>query len=124
MSIAALTYIKNLMQSMGIPYEFMRFTAEPPDHYFVGSYLEVPSTTKEENGRQETTFILRGYTKGSWLLLEEAKAKIEKHCAKTAILPDGSGIAVFYESGDVVPTGDAEIKSIKINLNIQEWRVN
>lgn len=124
MSIAALTYIKDLMQSISIPYEFMRYTTKPPDLYFVGSYLEAPSTTREENGRQETTFILRGYTRGSWLVLEEAKAKIEKHCAKTAILPDGSGIAVFYESGDVVPTGDPEIKSIKINLNVQEWRVS
>ena len=125
MSIAALAYVANLMQSVGIPYEFMRWNTPPPDdYYFVGEYIEVPSPTKEESGKQETTFILRGYTRGSWFLLEQAKAKIEKNCAKTAILPDGTGIAVFYDSATVVPTGDNELKSIKINLTIQEWSVN
>jgi len=124
MSIAALEYMKNLMQSMGIPYQFMLWNEEPPDTYFVGEYIEIPSLTKEESGKQDATFILRGFTRGSWLSLEQAKAKIEKSCAKTAILNDGSGIAVFYDSATVVPTMDNQLKSIKINLIIQEWRVN
>ena len=81
-------------------------------------------TTREECGRQDATFILRGYTRGSWLLLEQAKAKIEKGLPLTAILDDGSGVAIFYSSGTVVPTGDADFKSIKIDLTIQEWKVN
>lgn len=124
MSIAALKYISDLMQSLGIPYEFMRWNSDPPeDYYFVGEYNEIAMTTKEEDGRQDTTFILRGFTRKSWLLLEQAKAKIEANVTKTAILDDGTGIAVFYESGTVVSTGDAELKSIKINLNIEEWKV-
>lgn len=124
MSIAALAYIKNLLDSIGIEYEFMRWNSGiPPDLYFVGEYIETPSMTREENGHQETTFILRGFTKKDWLLLEEAKEKIEKNATQTAILSDGTGIAVFYESATVVPTGDADLKSIKINLNIQEWKV-
>ena len=125
MSVAVLKYMDDLMQSMGIPYEFMRWQHEPPDAcYFTGEYTELEMSNREENGRQDITFILRGFTRGSWLLLEEAKEKIEKHVAKTAILPDGTGIAVFYGSAMPVPTGDAELKSIKINLNIQEWKVN
>ena len=125
MSISVLGYIDNLMKTIGIPYEFMRWNSGlPPDGYFVGEYIEAPSMTREENGFQETTFILRGYTRNSWLVLEQAKAKIEKSIPKTAILEDGSGIAVFYESATVVPTQDADLKSIKINLTIQEWRVN
>ena len=124
MSVAALTYVSNLIQSLGIPYAFMRWNNEPPeDYYFVGEYIERPSPTKEEDGRQETTFILRGFTRKTWMLLEEAKDQIEKHCTKIAILPDGTGIAIFYDSATVVPTGDAELKSIKINLTIQEWKV-
>lgn len=124
MSVALLKYVSDTMKSINIPYAFMRWNVHPPDdYYFVGEYTEVAGTTKEENGRQETTFILRGFTRGDWMLLEEAKEKIEKSCNKTAILPDGSGIAVFYESGMVVPTYDAELKSIKINLQIQEWKV-
>lgn len=125
MSEATLKYVANLMEGMGIPYEFMSWNSgQPPDCYFVGEYTEVPSLVKEENGYQETTFILRGFTRQSWLLLEQAKAKIEKNITKTAILDDGSGVAVFYESGMPVSTGDSELKSIKINLNIQEWKVN
>ncbi len=125
MSIEALKYIGNLMESIGIPYEFMRWNSGiPPDGYFVGEYIEAPSMTREENGYQESTFILRGYTRGTWLVLEQAKEKIAKSIPKTAILEDGSGIAVFYESATVVPTQDADLKSIKINLTIQEWRVN
>lgn len=125
MSVEALKYIGNLMQSIGVPYEFMRWNSGiPPDGYFVGEYYEVPSLTREENGYQESTFILRGFTRGTWLWLEQAKEKIEKSIPKTAILGDGTGIAVFYESATVVPTNDADLKSIKINLNIQEWKVN
>ena len=125
MSEAAFAYVAQLMESMEIPYAFGMWNEEPSDgYYFTGDYMEEPSTTKEENGYQATTFILRGFTRKSWLLLEQAKAKIEKSIAKTAILPDGTGIAIFYGSAMPVPTGDAELKSIKINLNIQEWKVN
>ncbi len=125
MSIAALAYIEKLMESIGIPYEFMRWNAkERPDPYFLGEYIENPSPYREENGHSQTTFILRGYTRGQWMELEQAKAKIEANVAKTAILDDGSGIAVFYDAASPVPTADADVKSIKINLTIQEWRVN
>ena len=124
MTESTLKYMADLMESLDVPYEFMRWNdGIPPDVYFVGEYIESPSMTKEENGFQESTFILRGFTYQDWLLLERAKGKIEANVAKTAILDDGTGIAVFYESASPVPTGDAELKSIKINLNIQEWKV-
>ena len=124
MQIATLAYIDNLMQSMGIPYAFVEWTEDVPETYFVGSYLENPSITLEENGHQETTFILRGWTGGSWMNLETYKGKIEKNMMKTAILDDGTGVAIFYESAIPVPTYVEGWKSIKINLKIQEWKVN
>jgi len=125
MSIAAMNYISDLMTSLSIPYAFMEWKEKPPeDYYFVGEYMEVAMVNREEDGRKDTTFILRGFTRKDWLLLEQAKEKIEQHAPKTAILPDGTGIAVFYDAASVVPTGDAELKSIKINLTIQEWKVN
>lgn len=124
MTIAALRYIGKLMESLGIHYQFMRWNSGiPPDGYFVGEYIESPSLTLEESGFQESTFILRGFTRGDWLTLEQNKEKIEQAIPKTAILPNGAGIAVFYDSSTVVPTGDDELKSIKINLKIQEWKV-
>lgn len=125
MSEAGLQFIANLMERIGIPYAFLEWQEKPPnDYYFVGDYIEEDNNTKDENGLQRSTFILRGFTRKSRMFLEQAKAKIEKAVSVTAILDDGSGIAVFYGSGNHVPTGDAELKSIKINLNIQEWRVN
>lgn len=127
MTIDALQYVGELLENAGINYQFMRWevgqTGIPPDYYFVGEYMESPSLTLEENGFLESTFVLRGFTRGAWLLLEESKAKIEQAVPKTVILPSGAGIAVFYDSAIVVPTGDDELKSIKINLKIQEWKV-
>lgn len=124
MSIAALKYVSDLLESLSIPYAFMEWKEKPPeDRYFVGEYIEDTMVTREEDGRQDSTFILRGFTRGDWLLLEQDKETIERNAMKTAILPDGTGIAVFYDGASVVPTGDAELKSIKINLNIQEWKV-
>lgn len=124
MSEAALAFIDKLMESLGIPYAFREWQEKPPDdYYFVGDYIEQPSMTKEECGFQPSTFILRGFTRQSWLKLEQAKAKIENAAMKTAILPNGNGIAIFYDSASSVPTSDMELKSIKINLQIQEWKV-
>ncbi len=124
MRIATLAYIDGLMRDIGIPYSFMEWTEKVPETYFVGSYLENPSITLEENGHQETTFILRGWTNGSWMNLETYKEKIEKNIMKTAILDDGTGVAIFYDSAIPVPTYAEGWKSIKINLTIQEWKVN
>lgn len=124
MSMKAMAYVSDMMDALSLPYAFMRWTDTTiPAIYFTGEYSEVPSTTKEENGRQDVTIILRGFTRGDWLALEEAKEKIERSCARTTILPDGTGLAVFYDSAMPVPTGDAQLKSIKINLTIQVWSV-
>lgn len=124
MSIAALQYIADLLQGMGVPYRFMRWEEKPPDEYYtVGEYIEAASMTREENGRQDATFILRLFTRRGWMTLEQAKAEIENGLPKTTILPDGTGVAVFYESGMIVPTGDMALKSMQINMTIQEWKV-
>lgn len=124
MSISALKFISEKLERLKIPYAFEEWTAnEVPDPYFVGEYNEVESTEREENGYQETTFILTG-TGRKWLGLEQSKEIIENNITETAILPNGNGIAVFYSNSFPVPTGDAELKRIQINLTIKEWRVN
>lgn len=124
MSISTLRFISEKLEKLKIPYVFEEWTAnEVPDPYFVGEYNEVESTEREENGYQETTFILTG-TGRKWLGLEQAKEIIENNITETAILPNGNGIAVFYSNSFPVPTGDAELKRIQINLTIKEWRVN
>lgn len=125
MSLAAMKFINDMMNSIGIPFAFMQWNDEIPARYWVGSCIEPESLTRDENGKQDTTLILQGYAgKENWMLLFQDKETIEKHASQTAILPDGSGIAVSYEGGDIVPVGDSDIVSMKINLEIQEWRVN
>lgn len=123
MSKAALKFIADELDELNINYEFGGWSTDPvPDPYFVGEYTEPESLTKEEDGYQEISFILTG-TSRQWILLEEAKAIIEKNISKTAILPNGNGIAVFYAGSLIIPTGDAELKRIQINLTIKEWSV-
>lgn len=123
MSIAALKFISDNLDALSIPYELGVWSSDPvPDPYFVGEYNEPESTELEENGLQEIDFILTG-TGTTWIGLENAKKIIESNISKTAILPNGNGIAVFYTGSLLIPTGDAELKRLQINLNIKEWRV-
>ena len=124
MSIAALKFISDTLDSLNINYQFGEWTLNPvPDPYFVGEYTESESMTKEEDGYQEISFLLTG-TGTKWLTLERAKAKIESNISKTAILPNGNGVAVFYGGALIIPTGDDRLKRIQINLTIKEWSVN
>ena len=74
MSMASMKYVAGMMAEIPLPYALGRWNKKDiPDVYFIGEYNEIPSSTMEENGRQDVTVILRGFTRGPWLLLEEAK---------------------------------------------------
>ena len=123
--MTVLNVINSAMTELGLNYAFIEWKGEPAYPQFVGEYQEVPSTT--EDGLKDSTFTLTGVTRGSWLELEQAKEKIEKHfnrvSGKTVIADNGSAVAVFYAQSLVVPTGDAELKRIEINLDVKEWKV-
>lgn len=123
MSKDVLCFIDKILTSEKINYEFGEWTSDIVYPYFVGEYQESPPTT--EDGLHEATFILVGFSRGSWLDLENAKETIEKLFSNlTTILSNGSGLAIFYDGAMIVPTGDAELKRIEIRLNIKEWKVN
>ena len=119
----ALKVIKDAMADLGIVYSFMEYKGnEYP--YFVGEYTESPQPN--EDGLQETTFLLTGFSRTTWGELESAKAKIKKKFHQSdglVVTTDEGVVAIFYENGLVVPTGDAELKRIQINLMIKEWKV-
>lgn len=127
MSIAALKIISDAMQSLGINYDFPEWDGQPVYPYFVGEYSEIPPVN--EDGMQETSFLLNGFARGkeAWFALEEAKEKISAYFSKvgghTVIADNGSAVAVFYSHSLVIPTGDAELKRIEVNLTIKEWSV-
>ena len=123
MTIAGLEFIDKELQGLGINYEFGRWKSEIVYPYWVGSFTEVPS----DDGPAETTFILEGFTRGSYLELLENKETIENHFTHgiTAILENHSGVAVVYADANCdIPTGDANLKKIQVNLTVKEWKVN
>lgn len=127
MTIRALKIISNAMDELGLAYGFGEYAAVPVVYpYFVGEYSE--TEPMYEHGLQESTFLITGFSRGSWLALEEAKEKIENYfnrvSGKVVMAENGSAVAVFYANSMIVPTGDAELKRIQINLSIKEWSVN
>ena len=124
MSEAVLKFIADLMDSLSIPYDHDEMPETTSDRYFVGEPIEDTMINMEEDGRQDTVMILRGFTRKEKMVLIRDAETIRKHLPQTAILSDGTGIAVFYEGSRLIHTGDSELKSIKTNLRIKEWRVN
>lgn len=132
MTKAALKIISDAMAFLGLNYEFMEWNGEPVYPYFTGEYQEIPPLY--ESGLQESTFLLTGFARQSgtdrnaWLELEDAKEKIANYFnkvgGKTVIAENGTAVAVFYSNSLVIPTGDAELKKIQINLDVKEWSVN
>ena len=128
MSKAALKRIQEAMKELGINYQFKKWKGHPEYPYFVGSYQEVP--TAGEDGMQETSFILTGFARSDGkvdavLQLEEAKEKIKEYFnISLANTDNGSVVAIFYANAfGYLPTGDAELEKIEINLTIKEWSV-
>lgn len=126
MTTESMKVIASAMKQLDIPYRFGVWNSVPPDMYFVGEYQETPSMN--EDGMQETTFLLTGFTRGEWGELERAKEKIMSHFSKvggkSVITASGAAVAVFYSNSLIVPTGDGELKRIQVNLIIKEWSVN
>ena len=123
MTTESLAFINDILTEADINYEFMEWTSDAVYPYWVGEYTE--SEPLNEDGMQESTFMITGTTNGSWLSLEEAKATIESNlCNQTVILPNGNGLTVFYSGSLVVPTGNEKMKRMQINLLIKEWKVN
>ena len=126
MTDAGLQFIRDAMASGGIPYEFLEYTSPISSlkSYWVGEYSE--SEHRNEDGGHETQFILTGTSRGSWLDLENQKETIEQifpaNGGKTAILSNGTGIAVFYGNAFPIPTGDGFLKRLQVNLTVKEWR--
>lgn len=115
--------ISTELNRIGVPYEFMEWTSSVEYPYFVGEYQEVPPAA--EDGGKESTFLLTGTTKGSWLELEQHRSSIEAlfdpiHGLRITV--EDGGVAIFYENSFPVPTGEADLKRIQINLRIKKWK--
>lgn len=111
------------LNKIGVPYEFMQWTSVVEYPYWVGELTEV--ATINEDGYKEYTAMVTGTTKGSWLELEEARAIIENHFPSVhgfRIQTDDGTVVIFYENSFPIPTGEADLKRMQINLRIMQWK--
>lgn len=118
-----LTFISDQLAALGIPYEFGEWTSKIQYPYVVGEVTEEPTET--EDGMEESTMILNGFNRGKYIDLETVKDKIKKHFHPIHGLrasTDSGSIAVFFDGAFYVPTGEADLKRIQINLKIKQWK--
>lgn len=119
----SLKFINQQMDILSVPYEFGEWTSKASYPYFVGEITEGSPTT--EDGKTESTFILTGFNRGNFSVLEEAKEIIKKHFSPVFGLrgrTDNGSIVVFFDGSFYIPSGEADLKKIQINLKIIEWK--
>lgn len=112
------------MEHLEIPYGFMKWTDDIILPFWVGEYTEIENLN--EDGLDQSTFIITGLSE-SVLDLEKVKEKIKAYFpieGRTAILENGSGIAVSYSTSIPVDSGKQGLYRLQINLNIKEWKGN
>jgi len=118
-----LKFINDQMNAIGVPYEFGEWTSDVVYPYFIGEITEDEPMT--EDGLEQSTLMLTGFHRGDYIDLIEMRTRIKQHFEAIgglrAMTASGS-IAVFYAGSLFVPTGEAGLKRIQINLKIKEWK--
>ena len=118
-----LKFIKEQMETIAVPYELGEWTSEIIYPYYVGEVTEEP--TINEDGLEESTMILTGFHRGKYIDLVMDNDKIKNHfnpiygCRSET---DSGSIAVFFDGSFYIPSGEADLKKIQINLRIKEWK--
>ena len=118
-----LKFINEQMDIIAVPYEFGQWSSEITYPYFVGEITEEPTMT--EDGSEESTLLLTGFHRGALIDLLTVKENIKKHFHPIYGLrgsTEGGAIAVFFDGFFPVPSGEAELQKIQINLKIKEWK--
>lgn len=118
-----LKFIKEQMDMIHVPYEFGEWTSPVVYPYTVGEITEEPIVT--EDGLEESTLLLTVFHRGKYIDMETVKATIKKHFDPIFGLratTDSGAIAVFYDGAFYIPTGEADLKRMQINIKIKEWK--
>ena len=118
-----LKFINEQMTAIAVPYEFWEWTSPVKYPYGVGEITEDPITT--EDGEEQSTLLLTFFHRGKMIDLLEIKEKIKKHFHPIYGLrgeTECGAIAVFYDGFFPIPSGEADLKKIQINLKIIEMK--
>lgn len=118
-----LKFINEQMSQIAVNYEFDEWTSDIVYPYFVGEISEDEPQT--EDGAETATVMLTGFHRGKYIELEKAKEKIKKHFEPRTGLrakTDSGTIAVFFAGAFNIPSGEADLKKIQINLKVKTWK--
>ena len=119
-----LKFISKQMDLIGVPYEFGQWSSAVTYPYFVGEQVS-PEAFPAEDGSEESEILLTGFHRGKLIDLETVKNKIKRHFSPwTGLISktDSGSIAVFFDGSFYIPTGEADLKKIQMNLKIKEWK--
>ena len=118
-----LKFINEQMAAISIPYEFGEWQSDVKYPYYVGEITEEPITT--EDGLEEYTLMVTGFHRGKYIDLEKDKEKIKKHFDPISGLSgkiDSGVIVAYFDGAFYVPSGEASLKKIQMNLKIKVWK--
>lgn len=118
-----LNFISDQMDMIEVPYEFGEWTSDVVYPYSVGEITEEP--IEAEDGEEQSTMLLTVFHRGKRIDLERVKNKIKRHFPPIYGLrgqTDSGAIAVFFDGAFYIPTGEADLKKMQINLKIKEWK--
>lgn len=119
-----LKFINSRLSAAGIPYEFGQWTSAVVYPYFVGEISESPMAT--EDGQEQSTMILTGFHRGKFqdllTVMEQIKSLFNPVHGLRGQTESGSAIVAFFDGYFIVPSTDASLKKIQINLKIYEWK--
>lgn len=118
-----LKFMNEQMGILEIPYNFGEWTEEIKYPYFVGECTEDEAIT--EDGLEQFIFLLNGFNRGDYATLESAKEKIKEHfdpIGGLRVQTESGSIVAFFDGAFYVPTNEAELKRIQINITIKHWK--
>ena len=112
-----LKILKNELENMSIPYTFDEWDKDFELPQFTGEILETPTT--DEDGGNEYSFILTGYSKTyNYLFNISDKLKTKYKTSKIV-----NGIAIKYDDTITISNEIDDLKQIQITFKIKEWSV-
>ncbi len=121
----------HLSEHLGLNYEFGQMSDSPPTYpYWVGDYAESEGLT--EDGVENQTIILNGFSRGKFIELEEQKEKIKEYFKfgktdlMTVTFPDGNkskvSINIWFADSINIPDDNMDLKRCQIHLNTKIWK--
>ena len=118
MTLDGIKYINGKLAGV-VDYTYMRYWGDFNKIYWVGESYE--NGQDLEDGSLQSSLLITGTTTGTWLDLLQERDKIKKALVGTKDLTDAGSIAVYYDSGQSIPSDDEKIKRYQIKLTVNEW---